>query len=149
MKRKKTGTIILLMASWLLLIGAKLLDVQLKGADRPLVDLSVMLKSGGNYLPNGMIVNTESDPDADPSSPESGTVSAYAGDELIIRVKNATVFLNEQPALGKPYTTLIDEAYSGGRKKLTLIDDYAEYKTFRSVKEYLDSEGIRYEEQAR
>ncbi len=145
MKNKKILTILSVLMLIPLLLGAKFLDVQLKGADKPFVDLSVILKNGGNYLPNNMKAIAE-DPSSDDSVSSTAYEPAFANNELTIRVKSAAVFLNDQPANGKPYTVQIKEAYDSGRTKILLVDDYAEYKTYKAVIEFLNGEGIRYDE---
>ncbi len=129
----KTALFLLVLAVLPCLVGAKFYDVEFKGADRPFVDLGVLLKEGGNYLPDEMKIIAEEHKKTD--TPDQ--------DSLMIRVRNTTVFLNEEPTVGKPYTSLIGEVYKEGMS-VTVSDDYAEYRTFEKLLGFLGEQGIDY-----
>ena len=168
---KKTGILILIMIMILavcpLLTGAGLFSVGLRnvGNNNPLVNMKELLGGSSMSLDPGTPESedkkeedkesrdTDESKDEDVNTQDRETQdreaskAARTDDTIDIKIRGTSIRLN-----GK---TMPEEAFEGefsslydGSKKVVLTDDYADYLTYKSVLECLESKGIKPDEAA-
>ncbi len=143
MNRKRLGRIfiILLVTLQPFIIGAKLLDLQLRNVDKPLVNMK-MLVNGNSIVAEAEELSKEEGENKEKVSTEpSVTTVRETKNELTVKVSGSLVYVNNQLVVGKPFEKAFKDAYSKNMS-VTVTDDYADYKAMKSVIDSLNEMGI-------
>ena len=130
---------ILLMIPFLLgFEGFKTTRVELINADKPFVDLDVILQDGGSYLPNeALLEELGEDQDLLISSEDD------ARSVLNLRVSGSNIYVNGSISNENTFESFFSKSYKGSGKVM-IEDDYARYNTFMYVLGYLKRNSIPY-----
>lgn len=154
MKNKKS--IIIIISLFIIgstLTGAKLLDVELKGADEPLVDLSTIIQCGGSFVPAFDESDTSEEKDEEDDSHDETDESQEQKEtnvpidisniekRLTVRISNTKVYVNDASYSRSTYQKALLPRFNTV-DVIELIDDYAEYHTYLDVYNYLIENGI-------
>jgi len=143
-----------------ILTGAKLFDVELKGADDPLVDLGAVIECGGSFIPSADDAQNEEYSEEDTASPVDATEESddnqnndsiadaeHVEKIITIRISNNKIYINNATYTLSSYINCI-LSLSKSADAIVLQDDYAEYHTYCEVRNFLNENGINYTEES-
>ncbi len=140
-----------------MLTGAGMLQAELN-IDKPLVDLDLLIKEGETFL----LIDEAGDdseqnedtehPDEPDSTLSDNSVSPAAPavpaepEEIKIRVNMRSCFVNGRICPENAFRERFMNLYKDGMPVM-LTDDYAEYHTYKRIKEFLQDNSVKYSEE--
>ncbi len=152
--RLKACAVIICLLMFPVLIGADLFDVGIKDiGDKPLVDLSELIKTGGSFMPNDNIYNTEADDASDPNVPADSEASAdpLPGTEnsadtyvkpLRIKLTGRDIYIDGAKITGEKTIRTRLEYCRKNNIQVEVDDSYAEFYTRKTVYALIDEAGV-------
>ncbi len=152
--RIKVCAVIICLLMFPMLTGADLLDVGIKGiGDKPLVDLSELIKTGGSFMPNDNIYDNESDDASDPNVPADSEASAdtLPGTEnssdtyvkpLRIKLTGRDIYMDGAKITGEKTIRTRLEYCRKNNIQVEVDDSYAEFYTRKTVYALIDEAGV-------
>ncbi len=152
--RLKACAVIICLLMFPVLIGADLFDVGIKDiGDKPLVDLSELIKTGGSFMPNDNIYNTEAADASDPSVPADSEASAdpLPGTEnsadtyvkpLRIKLTGRDIYIDGAKITGEKTIRTRLEYCRKNNIQVEVDDSYAEFYTRKTVYALIDEAGV-------
>ncbi len=152
--RIKACAVIICLLMFPVLIGADLFDVGIKDiGDKPLVDLSELIKTGGSFMPNDNIYNTEADDASDPNVPADSEASAdpLPGTEnsadtyvkpLRIKLTGRDIYIDGAKITGEKTIRTRLEYCRKNNIQVEVDDSYAEFYTRKAVYALIDEAGV-------
>ena len=133
--RKFTGTVLLLAAviatGMILTAGIFTDEIKMKNVDAPFIDLDVLVED----LP----VNFDSEGG---NEAEEETEAEDVIQEFVISIRETEISFNGSKVSSSNFKGIFDAIHENG-VAVKLIDDYAEYHTYKNVLEYLTQKGIK------
>ncbi len=152
MKNRKTRLILILLLCLPLLLGLKILDIQLKNTDRehPLVNLDAIIKMGGDYV-SGNTTESGRDPskeaketsEAPGNGSETDPSKGEEKEKITVRVMNKRIMINTAVIEPDNFEKAFKNVHKQGNEVI-LLDDYAEYHTFLTVVNFFNTLGVQY-----
>ena len=152
--RIRACAVILCLLMFPVLIGADLLDVEIKGiGDKPLVDLSELIKTGGSFMPNDNTSGDESEDVSDPDAPEENeastgtlpetqsTVDTYVK-PLRIKLTGRDIYIDGAKITGEKTIRTRLEYCHKNNIQVEVDDSYAEFHTRKMVYGLIDEAGV-------
>lgn len=135
---KKITAAAVILVSGIFLTGAGLLTVTLKNADKPFIDLGAEV--GDSEIGHGGNADTGLDGSV------SESIDGQTEVKIEIRIRDTSIFMNEMSVSGT--INLKNRLRSDYEKgiQITLVDDYAESKTYTEVRRLLDEGKYEYSE---
>ncbi|MCR4651309.1 MAG: hypothetical protein K5662_06100 [Lachnospiraceae bacterium] len=151
-KRTKMILIIGILVAEAVLTGAGIFSVGLRNVDERgnrLVKIDSLI--GGSGMPNmSDIPNVEEEPDEpidkqddDPNVDNRDETSDEPNNASVtIRVRGTKVYINESLVSGGPFESRFPTVYDG-KGDVIIMDDYADYRVYRSILDYLNKQGVK------
>ena len=152
--RIKACAVILCLLMFPVLIGADLLDVGIKGiGDKPIVDLSELIKTGGSFMPNDNLYDSEPEDVSDPNTPAQNEASAgtLPGTEsstdtyvkpLRIKLTGRDIYIDGAKITGEKTIRTRLEYCRKNNIQVEVDDSYAEFYTRKTVYALIDEAGV-------
>lgn len=154
--KKRLGRILLvaLITVQPLLIGAKFFDLQLRNVNRPLVDMTKLV-NGNSITAKSQEVSKTRDSEEESrktvseeeKSPAADDKARTDGEEkttgIAVRVSGERISLNGRPVTLEGFEKSFEDVYQNGAR-VTVIDDYADYRVMLKIIEYFRGKGINY-----
>ena len=152
MVKRKKRLILILLLCLPLTVGAKILDVELRGTDKdnPLVNLEAIIQLGGQFasgkadatVPDHTDTGKETETDAKTGGKEAPEKD-QANTRLIVRISNTNIYVSNKLVGRAIFERTFKEAYKAGMG-VELQDDYAEYNTYLDIKKYLKDNKVSF-----
>lgn len=143
--RKFTGTVLLLAATiatgMILTAGIFTDEIKMKNVDGPFIDLDVMVEDlpisaeGGDFAEDGN--DKEGAAETEEKEEAEDVIQ-----EFVISIRETEISFNGSKVSSSNFKGIFDAIHENG-VPVRLIDDYAEYHTYKSVLEYLTQKGIK------
>jgi len=137
----RTVFVVVLMCSWLILTAGAFSDaVKLKNAGKPFVDLDSTIVTGDTGKGGNAGLDIETD------ETEGSDADLDKEIKLAVEISEEKIKLDDEEMVFNRFKNELAGQYKEGITVI-LIDNYAEYHTYKKVKAYLEEKKIKFEEE--